>query len=146
MCHCSNIYHVYNNNYSFDILICLQPLCKNLFLAHFTRLFASERSSHIHKTDWTSPTHSLLCLGFLIAKYTVWWWWMFLKANLEISIHVNIVVSLLLFVYFMYIYSCSVCCCVFVYLFIIFIMLVFVIILSNTPICKQYNNCVVLFL
>ena len=25
MCHCSNLYHVYNNNYSFVILFCSQP-------------------------------------------------------------------------------------------------------------------------
>ena len=32
MCHCLNLYHVYNNNYnnnySFVILICMQPSCK----------------------------------------------------------------------------------------------------------------------
>ena len=45
MCHCSNLYHVYNNNYnnnySFVILICLQTFCKlNLFVILLTGLFA----------------------------------------------------------------------------------------------------------
>ena len=38
MCHCSNLYHVYNNNYnnnySFVILICLQHFCKHKSFAN----------------------------------------------------------------------------------------------------------------
>ena len=49
MCHCSNLYHVYNNtyksNYSFFILICLQPFCKPhlyFILLHGYLLFCSQ--------------------------------------------------------------------------------------------------------
>ena len=45
MFHCSNLHHLYNNNYnnnySFIILICLQPSCKSrLFVILLIRLFA----------------------------------------------------------------------------------------------------------
>ena len=37
MRHCSNLYHLYNNNYSFFILICSQPFCKlHLYIIPFT--------------------------------------------------------------------------------------------------------------
>ena len=40
----------YNNNYSFDILICSQPFCKShlYFILHTTEIFKHETS---HKTD-----------------------------------------------------------------------------------------------
>ena len=68
MCHCSNLYHVYNNNYnnnySFVIPICLQPVCKPhlYFILHTTEVFKQATS---HMTDCITTDCRLLCLALL---------------------------------------------------------------------------------
>ena len=68
MCHCSNLYYVYdnnyNNNYSFVILICLQPFCRPhlYFILHTTQIFKHSTS---HKADWITTDCCLLTLALL---------------------------------------------------------------------------------
>ena len=75
LCHCSNWYHVYNNNYnnnnSFMVLICLQPLCKpHLYLIlHTTEMFkrATALFTRNFTQGWLKSTDcSPLCLTFFI--------------------------------------------------------------------------------
>ena len=73
----SNLYNVrnsnYNNNYLFDILLCLQLFVSNNtcspdlysgYLQTTTVLFTRTASSH--QTNWITTTRCLLCLVFLL--------------------------------------------------------------------------------
>ena len=62
MCHCYN--NNYNNNYSFFILICLQPFRKPhlYFILHTTDMFNQTTS---HKTDCITLSKWSLCLAIL---------------------------------------------------------------------------------
>ena len=72
MCHCSDLYHVYNynynNNYLFVITICLQPFCKeHLFVFLLTQLFykSSQRRPSNHDCFVHTQLHTRLT-GFLL--------------------------------------------------------------------------------
>ena len=87
MCPCSNLYHIfnnnYNNNYSFVILKCLQPFCKPHFLVILhTWLFVFlltnfscklyTYSLDLHNTQLHSRLTELpltLCLLYLVLLY-----------------------------------------------------------------------------
>ena len=56
MCHCSNLYHVCNNNFFFVILV-TQLFAKSL------QLFCSQATSH--KADWILTDYCPLCLAVL---------------------------------------------------------------------------------
>ena len=68
MCHCSNLCYEYNsnynNNYSFVILIYLQPCYKPYlyFIVHTTEMF---KLATLHKTVWITNDSRALCLVFL---------------------------------------------------------------------------------
>ena len=70
----SNLYHVYNNNYnnnySFIVLICLQPFCKqHLCVILLTQLFAkfSQRQSSNHNCIVHTQLHTRLSEFLLTA-------------------------------------------------------------------------------
>ena len=69
------ICHVYNNNCSFVILICLQPFCKpHLYIYKYIirqilpTVILKHATATLHKTDWITTDCRLLCLALLYAQ------------------------------------------------------------------------------